>query len=204
MASGSSDLPPWLRASGARGAPARRRRGAGVARALAVIALLGAGFGGGLLVAGRRAPPPAPAVAAAPSCPAQPSCADPQAGGGGHKAPAPARAAARAKPVAAALRPLPGRKPLADGERTQALRAFAESRAPELRECLAEPDRGPLRKLGAAFEIDVKGTVESVQLLGADNSPRAVRRCYADRLKRWKFPEELLRGDEKLLVTFVL
>jgi hypothetical protein len=102
------------------------------------------------------------------------------------------------------LTPLPERKPLDDGQRTQALRAFAEGKAPELRECVAEPDRGPPRKLGAAFEIDVKGTVDSVQILGADSSPKAVRRCYADRLKHWRFPEELLRGDEKLLVTFVL
>ena len=41
-------------------------------------------------------------------------------------------------------------------------------------------------------------------ILGADGSPKDVRQCYAKHLKRWKFPEELLRGEEKLLVNFVL
>ena len=46
--------------------------------------------------------------------------------------------------------------------------------------------------------------MDFVQILGADGSPKDVKRCYANRLKHWRFPEELLRGDEKLLVNFVL
>ena len=110
----------------------------------------------------------------------------------------------RVKPTPAALSPLPDRSPLDEGARTQALRAFAEKKAPELRDCVAEPDRGPPLKLGAAFEIGSDGAVDFVQILGADGSPKDVKRCYANHLKRWRFPEELLRGEEKLLVNFVL
>jgi len=195
-----SDLPPWLRNGARAGAPAPRRRTAGAV----MFALLVFAAGGltGYLVAGRRtqaaAPPPPP-----PACPAPVACA-----------PAPAPAAARhhaavpavkrSKPVAKTLAPLPDGKPLDEGARTQALRAFAEKRGPELRDCLAEPDRGPPLKLGAAFEIGSDGAVDFVQILGADGSPKDVRRCYSNRLKRWRFPEELLRGEEKLLVNFVL
>ncbi len=100
--------------------------------------------------------------------------------------------------------PLPDRKPMDDTERTQALRAFASKRAPELRDCLDDPDQGPPIQLGAAFEIKANGAVDLVQILGADSAPRDVRRCYASRLKKWRFPEDLLRGEEKLLVNFVL
>jgi hypothetical protein len=156
----------------------------------------------GYLFAGRQpqaaAPPPPP-----PACPAPVACAPaPAAAPARRQAAAPA--AKRSKPVAKTLAPLPDSKPLDDGARTQALRAFAEKRAPELRDCLAEPDRGPPLKLGAAFEIGSDGAVDFVQILGADGSPRDVRRCYSNRLKRWRFPEELLRGEEKLLVNFVL
>jgi hypothetical protein len=115
-----------------------------------------------------------------------------------------APASKRTKPAAKALSPLPTPPELDDNARTQALRAFAEKKAPELRDCIAEPDRGPSLKLGAAFEIGSDGAVDFVQILGADGSPKDVRRCYANRLKRWHFPEELLRGEEKLLVNFVL
>jgi hypothetical protein len=156
----------------------------------------------GYLVAGRKpqaAAPPPPA----PACPAPVACTP-------APAPLPARhhaavpAVKRGKPVATSLAPLPDSKPIDDGARTQALRAFAEKRGPELRDCLAEPDRGPPLKLGAAFEIGSDGAVDFVQILGADGSPKEVRRCYSNRLKRWRFPEELLRGEEKLLVNFVL
>jgi len=195
-----SDLPPWLRHGARPGAPATKRRAAGaVAFALVVFA---AGGLTGYLVAGRQpqaaAPPPPP-----PACPAPVACTP-------APAPAPARhhaaapAVKRSKPVAKTLAPLPDGKPLDEGARTQALRAFAEKRGPELRDCLAEPDRGPPMKLGAAFEIGSDGAVDFVQILGADGSPKEVRRCYSNRLKRWRFPEELLRGEEKLLVNFVL
>jgi hypothetical protein len=113
-------------------------------------------------------------------------------------------ASKRAKPAATALSPLPEQNPMDEGQRTQALRAFAEKKAPELRDCVAEPDRGPPLKLGAAFEIGSDGAVDFVQIIGADGSPKDVKQCYAKRLKHWRFPEELLRGEEKLLVNFVL
>ena len=83
----------------------------------------------------------------------------------------------RSKPAPAALSPLPDRSPLDEGARTQALRAFAEKKAPELRDCVAEPDRGPPLKLGAAFEIGSDGAVDFVQILGADGSPKDVKRA---------------------------
>jgi hypothetical protein len=112
--------------------------------------------------------------------------------------------AARAKQKAVALQPLPDAKPMDEGQRTQALRTYAQEKAPELRECLEDPDNGPPVKLGAAFEIASNGAVELVQILGADGTGKDVRRCYSKRLKRWRFPEALLRGEEKLLVNFVL
>ena len=190
-----SDLPPWLRNGARAGAPATRRRAAGtVAFALVVFA---AGGLTGYLLAGRQpqaAAPPAPP----PACPPPVACAPATAAAPArHQAAGPA--AKRSKPVAKTLAPLPDSKPMDEGARTQALRAFAEKRAPELRDCLAEPDHGPPLKLGAAFEIGSDGAVDFVQILGADGSPRDVRRCYSNRLKRWRFPEELLRGEEKLL-----
>ncbi|HVY38193.1 MAG TPA: hypothetical protein VHM31_09660, partial [Polyangia bacterium] len=119
-------------------------------------------------------------------------------------APAVSRRAKPVHPPAAALVPLPDRKPMDETQRTQALRAFATTRAPELRDCLDDPDQGPPVQLGAAFEIKANGAVDLVQILGADSAPRDVRRCYASHLKKWRFPEDLLRGEEKLLVNFVL
>ena len=199
----SSELPPWLRRTGA-AAPRGGKKGRAASAAAFGLMLVAAGAGAGFLY-GRRdqavaAPPPPPA----PVCPPAVVCPSP----GGGSGPAHARvtsAGKRSKPAPpAALSPLPERSPLDDGARTQALRAFAEKKAPELRECIAEPDRGPPLKLGAAFEIGSDGAVDFVQILGADGSPKDVRRCYANRLKHWRFPEELLRGDEKLLVNFVL
>jgi hypothetical protein len=114
------------------------------------------------------------------------------------------RHAKGAKAAPAALLPLPGGKPMEEGERTKALRAFAAERAPELRQCLDDPDRGPTQELGAAFEIGANGRVDLVQILGADAASNEVRHCYASHLKKWRFPTELLRGEEKLLVNFVL
>jgi hypothetical protein len=138
------------------------------------------------------------------------ACADPPPAHPGAHAPAtPAhtRAARQGKPAhaeATPLLPLPDRKPMDEGERTQALRAFAAKRAPELRDCLDEPGQGPPVELGAAFEINANGAVDLVQILGADATAKDVRRCYTSHLKKWRFPEELLRGEEKLLVNFVL
>ena len=202
----SADLPAWLRRSGS---DRRRQSGGGRSRgpalgALAIL-LLAAGGGAGYLLALRRAVPPVPPPA--PVCPPAVACiASPAAVGGGGSSGA-SRVTRHGKgghaaPVA--LTPLPGGKPLEEGERTKALRAFAAERAPELRECLDDPDRGPPLELGAAFEIGANGAVELVQILGADGAPREVRRCYSSHLKKWRFPTELLRGEEKLLVNFVL
>ncbi|HVZ87394.1 MAG TPA: hypothetical protein VHG72_10525 [Polyangia bacterium] len=203
----STDLPAWLRQGGsARGAPGGGRNPGGRSARLAALAilLLAAGGGAGYLLGSRRTPPAEPPPPA-PVCPPPVACADPP----GHiaaAAPALVHAAHHkpAHPTPAALVPLPDRKPLEEGERTKALRAFATQRAPELRDCLDDPDRGPPRELGAAFEIAANGVVDLVQILGADGAPRDVRRCYANHLKKWRFPEELLRGEEKLLINFVL
>jgi hypothetical protein len=199
----SSDLPPWLRGAGARGGAARptgNRRG--LAAALLALLVFGAGAGAGFLFANRHPPV---AATTPPACPPTPACAPERAGPAHAAAPTrPAPAPRHAKLVAAALKPLPERKPLDDGERTLALRAFAEKKGPELRDCLDEPDHGPPLKLGAALEIGANGSVDFVQIIGADGSSKEIRRCYASHLKRWRFPEELLRGEEKLLVNFVL
>ena len=198
----TNDLPAWLRQSGV---PGRRRddqRRPGLWVALALLAFA-AGGGGGYWLALRRIVPPAPPPP--PVCPPVVACATPPAssGGGGATGASRARHAKPSKP-AAALLPLPDGKPLEEGERTKALREFAAKRAPELRECLADPDHGPAQELGAAFEIDANGAVEVVQILGADAASREVRRCYSSHLKKWRFPRDLLRGEEKLLVNFVL
>jgi hypothetical protein len=191
-----------LRRSGAAAPRGGKRRAA--ATAAFGLMLFAAGAGAGFLF-GRKdqavAPPPPPP---APVCPPAVVCPGPAVGHGtAHAKVTPA--GKRSKPAPpAALSPLPERSPLDEGARTQALRAFAEKKAPELRECIEEPDRGPPLKLGAAFEIGSDGAVDFVQILGADGSPKDVKRCYANRLKHWRFPEELLRGEEKLLVNFVL
>jgi len=200
-----SDLPPWLRPPAARAGTRRRGRGGSIA-ALG-LALFAAGGGLGYLLGLRRAPHPAlppqltcpPAVACA-----EPPPAPPHAPAAVRTAPARPRHAQAAHPAPAALVPLPDGKPMDETQRTQALRAFATKRAPELRDCLDDPDQGPPVELGAAFEIKANGAVDLVQILGADTAPREVRHCYASRLKKWRFPEELLRGEEKLLVNFVL
>lgn len=194
-----SDLPPWLRRSGA--APrAPKGRAAGTA-ALGLL-LFAAGVGSGFLYARRDvvvatpAPPP-------PVCPPEVVC-PPLPTGTGTAHPHMTTASKKAKPSSKTLSPLPDKPQLDDGARTQALHAFAEKKGTELRECVPEPDRGPTLKLGAAFEIGSDGAVDFVQILGADTSAKDVKRCYVNHMKRWRFPEELLRGEEKLLVNFVL
>jgi hypothetical protein len=199
MPAPSSELPPWLRRSGAAKRDTKGRAAAAVAFGVVVFA---AGAGAGFLYARRdvaAAPPPPPAPVCPPAvvCPAVPA-------GTGTAKPHATTASKHAKTAPKALSPLPEKPELDETSRTQALRAFAEKKAPELRECVPEPDRGPPLKLGAAFEIGSDGDVDFVQILGADGSPKDVKRCYANRLKHWHFPEDLLRGEEKLLVNFVL
>jgi hypothetical protein len=201
----AGDLPPWLRPAAPRRRAGDRARGARLA-ALA-LALLAAGGGAGYLIGVRRAPRHVPApvsVCPPPLACAEPTVPPPHAVTGHPPRPAAPRHAKAAHPAVAALVPLPDRQPMDETHRTQALRAFASKRAPELRDCLDDPDQGPPVQLGAAFEINANGAVDLVQILGADSAPREVRRCYASRLKKWRFPEELLRGEEKLLVNFVL
>jgi hypothetical protein len=198
----SSDLPAWLRRPGA--APRGTKRRA-VATATFALLLFGAGAGAGFLFARRGVavvtpPPPAPVCPPAVACPPPPAIGN----GTAHARAASASKRVKAVVSAKALSPLPDRAPLDEGDRRQALRAFAEKKAPELRDCVPEPDRGPPLKVGAAFEIGSDGAVDFVQILGADGSPKDVKQCYAKRLKHWHFPEELLRGEEKLLVNFVL
>jgi hypothetical protein len=199
----AAQLPPWLKGGG--GAAVRsgpRRRAAAVLRRLRAPALLLAGFALGWFL---HPPPPAPAplMAAAPppeppACPPAPRC--------GQAAPV-THAAARPHAKAAAphaLVPLPPEGPTAEQARRDALRAFAQQKADELRGCLSDPGRGALRRVGAALEIDARGAVATVQILGGESASRAVDSCYAARLKSWRFPESLLHGDERLLVNFVL
>ena len=200
----SADLPAWLRHSGGRAPSQRGGGGRSRGPALAIL-LLAAGGSAGYLVALRRAVPPV--TSPPPVCPAAVACVAPVAasgGGGSVGAPRVARHGKVGRAAPPALQPLPTGKPLEEGERTKALRAFAAERAPELRDCLEDPDRGPPLELGAAFEIGANGAVELVQILGADGAPREVRHCYSSHLKKWRFPTELLRGEEKLLVNFVL
>ena len=198
----ANDLPTWLRQSGV---PGRRRddqRQPGLLAAAAVL-LLAAGGAAGFWLALRRIVPPAPPAPAV--CPPAVACITPPASSGGGGATGASRARHLKKPpAAAALVPLPEGKPLEEGERKKALREFAANRGPELRDCLDDPDRGPRQELGAAFEIDANGSVEVVQILGADAAPKEVRHCYSAHLKKWRFPKDLLRGEEKLLVNFVL
>jgi hypothetical protein len=194
----SSDLPPWLRRSG----PSDRRRANRSAAAAGGLALLVAGLAIGWVVGSQRSPAPAVAAPVCPPVPPPVACAEPA-----RPAPRPATprpSTPRTKPTRVALQPLPDAKPMDEGERTQALRTYAQEKAPELRDCLDDPDRGPPVKLGAAFEIAADGAVELVQILGTDGTGKDVRRCYSKRLKRWRFPQALLRGEEKLLVNFVL
>jgi hypothetical protein len=172
----------------------------------AALLLLAVGGGAGYLIGLRRAPHPV--AVPPPVCPPAVACAEAPGHPAAHgpAAPVPTRVARHGKPARAdaPLVPLPDRKPMDDGQRTQALRAFAAKRAPELRDCLEDPGQGPPVELGAAIEINANGAVDLVQILGADAAAKDVRRCYASHLKKWRFPEDLLRGEEKLLVNFVL
>jgi hypothetical protein len=195
----SSDLPPWLRNAGA---PARRTQRRAASTAVFALLLFGAGVGAGFLFARRGvavATPPPPA----PVCPPVAVCPPPAPTGAAHAART-AQATKRKPAAPKALAPLPEQTPMDENARFQALREFANKKGPELKNCIAEPDHGPTLKLGVAFEIASDGAVDFVQILGADNSPKDVKRCYTSRMKQWRFPEELLRGEEKLLVNFVL
>jgi hypothetical protein len=101
------------------------------------------------------------------------------------------------------MSPLPPDAVPEELKRREDLRAFAAAHADDLKACASTPNRGPLRRVGAALVIDATGNVAAVQILGA-NSESAATACYAERLRRWKFPSALLRGQERLLVNFVL
>jgi hypothetical protein len=102
------------------------------------------------------------------------------------------------------LHPLPAEAGVTDENRREALRAFAQHKASDLRGCLGDPGRGPLRRVGAALEIDAHGAVAAVQILGGDTGSRELESCYSAHLRTWRFPQALLQGDERLLVNFVL
>jgi|SRR5581483_5886123 len=195
----NAPLPPWLR----NGGPAARDGGFSPA-ALRGPAILIAGALIGWFAHTWLTPAPAPApppvIAAAPQCPAPVPCrAD--------TAPAPAHATkppTKKVPHPLALHPLPSEHPATEEDRRAALRAFAQAKASDLRDCLGDPGRGPLRRIGAALEIDSHGSVAAVQILGGEGSTRELDSCYSARLRSWRFPQALLQGDERLLVNFVL
>jgi hypothetical protein len=193
-------LPPWLTGAGAARGSSRPPL-----RALRAPALvLAGGMLGWMLHAWREPapvpPPPAPVVQA-PVCPDLAPCggggpASAAAGPSGH-----ARTKTPLRPLS--LHPLPA-EGASEDTRREALRAFAEQKAGDLRSCLQGPARGPLRRVGAALEIDAHGTVAAVQILGGDTGSRALESCYSARLRSWRFPQALLQGDQRLLVNFVL
>ena len=141
-----SDLPPWLRRSGA--AP-RGTKGRAAATAIA----LGAGGvrrgrGRGLPVRApgrrrRRGAAAAPAGLSAGGRVPAPSGADRP-----PRTRTPRPASKRAKPAQKALSPLPDKPRAGRGGAHAGAAAFADKKAPELRDCVAEPDRGPTLKLG--------------------------------------------------------
>jgi len=136
-------------------------------------------------------------------CPAATPCASEPAGAPGATHAGRPRGKGPAKPLD--LHALPAEGPASDENRREALRAFAQQKAGDLRSCLTEPGRGPLRRVGAALEIDSHGTVAAVQILGGDTAAtRALDSCYSAHLRTWRFPQALLQGDQRLLVNFVL
>jgi hypothetical protein len=182
-----------------------RRRGPGL-RSLRIPALLlAAGVAGWMLHAWRNpeAPPlRPPVVAEVLRCPADTPCAADLTPGPAGSHPGRPHAKAPARPLD--LHALPAEGPASDENRREALRAFAQQKAADLRACLGEPGRGPLRRVGAALEIDSHGTVAAVQILGGDTGTRALDSCYSAHLRAWRFPHALLQGDQRLLVNFVL
>lgn len=195
----NAPLPPWLK----NGRPAVRSGGFSPA-VLRGPALLIAGAIIGWFARSWQTPPPAPTpppvIAAAPQCPEPGPCRADTAATPAHGARLPAKKVAHAL----ALHPLPSERPGTEEDRREALRAFAQARASDLRDCLGDPNRGPLRRVGAALEIDSHGAVAAVQILGGEGSSRELDSCYSARLRSWKFPQALLQGDERLLVNFVL
>jgi len=196
----NAPLPPWLRNGGSRPA----RNGGFSPAALRGPALLIAGALIGWFARSWQTPAPAPAappvVAAAPQCPSPVPCR-----GEASSTPANAtRPVSKKAPHPLALHPLPSERPASEEDRREALRAFARAKASDLRDCLGDPGRGPLRRVGAALEIDSHGSVAAVQILGGEGSSRELDSCYSARLRSWRFPQALLQGDERLLVNFVL
>ena len=206
-ASGSPQpLPPWLR-GGRENRPPR----AGSLGWLRAPGLVLAGVALGWLIPGWKATPAPAALAAAPTpasppvaCPAPPPCTAQSGNPGGAASPHLPHAHSKPASRAMALHPLPAETAPTAENRRDALRAFAQQKADDLRGCLGAPGRGPLRRVGAALEIDSHGTVAAVQILGGDTGNRELESCYSAHLRAWRFPETLLQGDERLLVNFVL
>src|SRR6476660_6305701 len=113
--SSPSELPPWLRRSGA--APRATKGRAAGAIALGVV-VFAAGAGAGFLYARRdvavAAPAPPPPV-----CPPAVVCAPPLPGGGAAHAHLTTASKRVSKPTQKALSPLPDKPALDEGQRTQ-------------------------------------------------------------------------------------
>ena len=217
MPAGGEQIPAWL---SARAAGSRRGRGGarawGARVAGGLVLLLAGGIAGYVVRDAREAPPPAPVAALPPpACPVTEPCAP--AGARPHAAPAGPRGKPH-KPAVAALVPLPAAGPDDADARKAALRRFANERGGELRSCVAggngdtgdggadgsSNDRGRsiAYRVGAAIETDIAGGVDEVRIIGAEPPDPRLRRCYADRIRSWTFPRDLVRGREKILVTF--
>jgi hypothetical protein len=198
-------LPPWLKG----GQPSRSRSGTSLGWLRGPALVLVGGALGWMLHAWRQpsaplASPAAPdvvAVQAPAACPAPLPCVAAVAASPLHPIPH-TKGKVAARP--AALNPLPADDAPTAENRREALRAFAQQKASDLRGCLGDPGRGPLRRVGAALEIDGHGMVAAVQILGGDSGSRALESCYSAHLRTWRFPQALLQGDERLLVNFVL
>jgi hypothetical protein len=174
----STELPVWLRHAGAprRHGGGGRQQGPGRGKGMiaALAVLLFAAGGGSGYLLASRPMPQVTAAGVPPVCAPALDCVAPAARFG-------AGGGTASPPSHVARRAKPANVPATP--------------------LLPLPERKPL---DAAFEINANGAVELVQILGADAASTEVRRCYSSHLKKWRFPQALLRGEEKLLVNFVL
>ena len=195
-----SELPPWLR----RRARPRGAGGARLAPPRSALVLFAAGVGAGFLYARRgdavAAPPPPPPQVCPPA-----SSARPPAGGRRDRARARHAAIKRSKPAPAALSPLPDT--VTARRRQRGRRRCARSpkrRRPSCATASPNPTAAPRSSSGRRSRSVRTAPSTSCRSWARTDPPKDVKRCYANRLKHWRFPEELLRGEEKLLVNFVL
>ena len=194
-----SDLPPWLRRIGRRPArdEGRARRRDRASRWWCSPRARGRGSCTRAETS-RRSARSAPAGLSAGGRVPAPS------GWTSRRAPAYRAASKRAKPTQKTLSPLPEQAGAGRGGAhagAEGVRRQERARAARLRP-RARSRSDPQARRRVRDRSD--GAVDFVQILGADGSPKDVKRCYVNHLKRWRFPEELLRGEEKLLVNFVL